>query len=233
MKRETSDCSQWPPTKPTAAFTGKGFEIIADPTGNSGGELHFRDGKCRSIQCASPPALTVDQAKPRIPTLAEQVACFILTRDRANLHAPAASDSSEQQRWEVCDRRDACLFAHEIADLMMDGQFLAFSKRVERAISAIQKERRESDSLRTKVDGFRRALLIVASECHHPGEVTVSAVVDYLRNNPEFCKLYGKFGIDGTLTDQRGVRAYLREIGFDWIPAGRGPGGSRSRHSAK
>jgi hypothetical protein len=221
-----------PATKPPHEFTGSGLEVIGEPTGKSGGELHFRDGNCRNIQCAAPPVLTTEEAKRRIPSLHKRVAWFIQARERASLQTPANPDDPEQQRREVCDRREARLFAPEIADLLMaaDDDIIAFSKRVERAIEAIKKEQRESDSLRTKVDGYRSALLIVASQCHHPGEVTVSAVVDYLRDNPEFCRQYQ---IVGTMKDQRGVRAGLREIGFDWMPAGRGRGGSRSPHSAK
>jgi hypothetical protein len=220
----------WPAIQPPAAFTGKGFEIIGDPTGKCGGKLQYRNGKFRGIQCASPPILTTAEAKRRIPTLAEQVAWFILSRERANSETAANSDDPEHQRKEASARREAHLFAQEITDLMMNGQFLAFSKRVERAVRATLKEQQESDSLRTKEDGYCSALLLVASQCRQPAEVTVSAVADFLRDDSSFCRAYQ---IDGTMKDQRGVRRGLESIGFGWIPPGRGRGQRKTGKSAK
>jgi hypothetical protein len=245
-----------PATKPPTEFTGRGFEIIGDPTGKCGGQMQYRNGKFRGIQCVSQPILTAARGKRRIPTLADQVAWFILSRERANSVAAANSDDPEHQRTEASERREAHLFAQEITDLIMNGRFLAFSKRVERAISTIKKEQEEEDvrrkkeeelrkklaeqpdyeddealvTLREKEDGYTAALFLVASQCRHPAEVTVSAIVDFLRGDPRFCK---KYQIDRTMKDQRGVRQGLETIGFGWIPDGRGKGRPTSRKSAK
>jgi hypothetical protein len=219
-----------PATKPTAEFTGKGFEIIGDPTGKSGGELHYRDGKCCGIRCASPPILTAKDAERRTPPPAKQVAWFILSRDRAKRQPPANADDPGQQSRELRDRHEACLFAQEITGLLLHGGFLAFSKKVERAVAAIKKEQREKDKLRRKEDGYRNALFTVAIQCSHPAELTVSAIADFLSDDSDFCKAYW---INGTMKEQRGVRRGLKKIGFDWIPAGRGKGRPRKGNSAK
>lgn len=221
---------QWPSVKPPLDFTGKGLEIIGDPNGKSGGELHFRDGKCRCMNCASPPVLTTDDAKKRIPTLAEQIAQFILSRNHRLSHPPANHDDPGEQRREARGLNDAFRYAEKIAGQLLNGQFLPFAQKVERAAGAIKKEKQIKNSGRSKWDGYRDALFGVVWQCNHPNEVTVSAVVDYLTSDSDFCRAYG---ITDSMKEPREVRKGMKEIGFDWISSGRGKGRPNGRKSAK
>lgn len=203
-----------PRTKLPNEFTGNGTEIIGDPE-QGGGEIWYRDGHCISILSEK------TRSKPSKITPSKEIAWFHLTR-RNRLQEPNGPDLALERR----DRKTAEMLGGEFVEALLEGRLVALMKSVTRALE-VEAKRRKNRELGKPEDGHRDALHMVARKHpHHPDQVTVSAVLDFLKEHPDLCK---NSGITPSMLTCREVRRRLGSIGFGWLPSGRKRGRPRAQ----
>lgn len=213
-----------PATKPPNNFAGIGLEIIGEPNKISG-ELWYRDGRFYLLSSASPAFEDLPPSKrPRI-SVGKQAAWFSLERKfkLANPQSDVDPASRQREEFEATDR--AATLARAFADAMLKGQLMPLIREVEDEYSREAKRAQARRNRKSPEDGILDALTEVARRSTHPDQVTVSAIVDFLRAANEFCKRYG---ITESMKSPREVRKRLDWIGFSWIGEGRKRGRPRN-----
>ena len=209
-----------PATKPPHQFTGSGIEIIGDSQ-KVCGEIWYRDGRCTGVSSASPAFEDLPPSKRPKISAGKFAAWFNLERKNRLTNPPSDADAATTQRDEAEAAYRAARLASAFADAMLKGRLMPLVREVEDEYSREAKRAQTRQDRNMPKDGINDALSIIAYRGTHPDQVTVSAIVDFLNADSEFCKHYG---ITPSMKSPREVRKRLELIGFGWIGQGRRPG---------
>jgi hypothetical protein len=197
-----------PQSKPPLNYTGENFEVIGDPL-RGGGELHYENGICTGISCDSSHSKSADFSKI---TLGKEIAWFHLSRKTEVMDT---LDDDQENRSRALARSLSSRFAEELLEGRLEKLLGSISR-------ALDEARRSATKVRVMpARGCADALFMVARGVESPIQVTVSAVLDYLKANDLLCR---QSGITASMLTAREVRKWLASIGFDWIPGGRSKG---------
>ena len=196
-------------------FNGSGLEIIGEPDKTSG-ELWYQDGRCTGISASRAYA----DLPPRRQAITDgkHAAWFNLERKNKLQNSPADTDLAIMRFREQSDRDKAASLGDAFADAMMKGKLMPLIREVEAEYSREAKRSKSRKDRKTILDGVSEALSTIAIKSTHPSEVTVSAIMEFLNANKNFCM---KYGITPSMKSSREVRKRLEAIGFVWIGHGR------------